>query len=111
MLHQCAHFMELHLEDMYREKSVQSEKPNMRYQIQMTRVREVELEKRYLANIHLNISWFELKSSVTSDLDCQGLSCGLRPVPRKKISQLQNFVQLNGQQWICIGSHNLNGSA
>ena len=27
----------------------------------------------------------------------------------KKISQLQNFVQINGPQWICIGSHN--GSA
>jgi hypothetical protein len=32
--------MELHLEDIYRKKSVPSEKPNMRYQMQMTRVRE-----------------------------------------------------------------------
>ena len=30
MLHQCTHFMELHLEDIYRKKSVPSEKPNMR---------------------------------------------------------------------------------
>ncbi len=33
-------FMELHLEDVYRKKSVPSETPNMRYQMQMTRVRE-----------------------------------------------------------------------
>ncbi len=32
--------MELHLEDIHRKKSVPSEKPNMRYQMQMTRVRE-----------------------------------------------------------------------
>ena len=40
MLHQCAHFMELRLENVYRKKSVPSEKPNMRYHMQMTRVRE-----------------------------------------------------------------------
>jgi hypothetical protein len=32
--------MELHLEDIYRKKSVPSEKPNMRFQMQMRRVRE-----------------------------------------------------------------------
>ncbi len=33
-------FMELHLKDIYRKKLVPSEKLNLRYQIQMTRVRE-----------------------------------------------------------------------
>ncbi len=39
-MHQCTHFMELHLEDVYRKKSVPSEKPIMRFQMQMRRVRE-----------------------------------------------------------------------
>jgi hypothetical protein len=104
--------MELHLEDIYRKKSVPSEKPNMRYQMQMSRVKEgapgnwLEFEKRCRANIHLNISWFELKSRVTSDFGRPGLSGGLRPVPKEKISLLQNFVQINGPQWICIRPHN-----
>jgi hypothetical protein len=91
-----------------RKKSVPSEKPNMRFQMQMRRVRE-GTPKRYRANIHWNISWFELKSRVTSDSDSPVLSGGLRPVLEKNEIQLQNFVQINGPQWICIGSHN--GSA
>ncbi len=43
----------------------------------------LEIEKRYQADIHWNISWFELKSRVTSDLDSPGLSGGLRPVLKK----------------------------
>jgi hypothetical protein len=46
MLHQCAHFMNLHLEDIYRKKSVPSEKPNMRYQMQMASVNEGAPGKR-----------------------------------------------------------------
>ena len=46
----------------------------------------LELEKQYRANIHLNSSWFESKSRVTSDLDRPGLSGGLRPVLKKKKS-------------------------
>ncbi len=59
--------------------------------MQMTRVREgtvahLELEKGYRAIIHLNISWFELKSRVTSDLVRPGQSGGLRSVPKKNQS-------------------------
>jgi hypothetical protein len=57
--------------------------------MQMRRVREgtvahLELEKRYRANFHWNISWFELKSSVTSDSDSLVLSGGLLPVLEKE---------------------------
>jgi hypothetical protein len=40
MLHHKAHFMKLHLEDIYRKKLVLSENLNMVYQMQMTGVRE-----------------------------------------------------------------------
>jgi hypothetical protein len=50
--------------------------------MQLTRVREGAPGIRE-ANIHLSISWFELKSrhGIASDLDRPGLSGGLRPVP------------------------------
>jgi hypothetical protein len=54
----------------------------------------LELEKQYRANIHLNISWFELKSRVTSDFDRQGLSGGLRPVPKKKWVSYKTLCRL-----------------
>ncbi len=70
--------MDLRLQDIGK-KSAPSEKPNMGYQIQMTRVREGAPE-RYRADIYLNISWFELKSHVTSGF---GLCGCLWPVPKK----------------------------